>query len=177
MGYVSGASRRVRVNYVSNYGIFGPASRSDDLFRGNEDSNVKIFQRGNLIDVNRNRRFDGVDRGWSMFGYDYDRMDEAVQLQPVTTHTADEALDLVLSQAGARPWSRDRVDLRIVRDVENGTGDLIDSQSDVDGPTLQIRDGAARLLHHNLRGSEVPDALDVARPRQPREQVAAAARE
>lgn len=133
MGYVSGESERVRVNYVGNYGVFGPASRSDDLFRGNEDSNVKIFQEGNKIDTNRNGRIDGRDGGWSMFGDEYDRMDEAVDLEPVTTQSADEALQIVLAQAGARPWSRDRADLRIVRDVEAGTGGLIDSQEDVDG--------------------------------------------
>ena len=38
-----------------------------------------------------------------------------------------------LGATGARPWSRDRVDLRILHDVEAGTGGLIDSQSDVDG--------------------------------------------
>ena len=51
------------------------------------------------------------------------------------------------------------------------------SQSDVDGPPLQIRDRAARLLDDHFGRSKVPDALDVARPRQPRKQVAAAARE
>ena len=122
MGYVSGASRRVRVNYVGNYGIFGPASRSDDLFRGNEDSNVKIFQQGNLLDLNRNGRFDGIDGSWNMFGDDYDRMNEAVLLQPVTTQSASDALQSVLAQAGARPWSRDRVDIRVLSEVEAGTG-------------------------------------------------------
>jgi len=133
MGYVSGVSRRVRLNYIGNYGVFGPASRSTDLFRGNEDSNVQIFQRGNRIDLIQNGRFDGVDGGWGQFGEEYDRLDEEVALQPVTTQTADDALQTVLAQAGARPWSRDRADRRVVRDVEAGTGGLIDSQSEVDG--------------------------------------------
>ena len=68
-----------------------------------------------------------------MFGDDYDRMDEAIRLQPVTTQTADEALRDVLAHAGARPWSRDQVDIRIVRQVEEGTGGLINSQSEVGG--------------------------------------------
>ena len=133
MGYVSGESQRVRINYVGNYGIFGPASRSDDLFRGNEGSNVQIFQQGNKIDTNRNGRVDGSDRGWTMFGDEYDRMPEPAALQPVTTQSADEALVSVLAMAGARPWGRDATDTRIVSDVREGRGGLIDSQSDVGG--------------------------------------------
>ena len=133
MGYVSGTSQRVRVNYIGNYGIFGPASRSEDLFKGNEDSNVQIFQQDNRLDVSRNGRFDGVNNGWRMFGGDYERMNEAIRLQPVTTHTADEALQEVLTQAGARPWSRDEVDIRVLRQVESGSGGLINSQSEVNG--------------------------------------------
>ena len=133
MGYVSGASQRVRVNYLGNYGVFGPASRSDDLFRGNEDSNVQIYQQGNLLDAFPDGRVSGLDGGWRMFGDDYSRLDAPVNLAPVITETAEEALRTVLDRAGARPWSRDRADVRIVRDVEAGTGGLIDSQSDVDG--------------------------------------------
>jgi hypothetical protein len=132
-GYVSGVSERVRVNYVGNYGIFGPDSRDDELFNGNEDANVQIYQQGNKIDTDRDGRFDGNDRGWAMFGNDYDRMGAPVALQPVTTHTADEALQIVLDQAGARPWSRDQTDTRVVRDVREGTGGLVDSQSDTSG--------------------------------------------
>ncbi len=133
MGYVSGASRRVRVNYVGNYGILGDASRSEDLFRGNEDSNVQIFQQGNRVDTNRNGRFDGRDLGWRMFGDEYRAIDEPTDLTPVTTESAEAALERVLNEAGARPWSRDRTDLRVVEDVRAGTGALIDSQSDVGG--------------------------------------------
>ena len=133
MGYVSGTSERVRLNYVGNYGIFGPVSRSDDLFRGNEDANVRIFQQDNRIDLNRNGRIDGRDPGWNGFGDDFERLAGPVELQTVVTQTADEALQTVLNQAGARPWSRDQVDSLVVADVRNGTGSLIDSQSDVGG--------------------------------------------
>jgi len=39
----------------------------------------------------------------------------------------------VLANAGARPFDRDAVDLRIINDVKNGTGRIIDSPKDVGG--------------------------------------------
>jgi len=47
--------------------------------------------------------------------------------EPVTTHTAQEAYDLVLQQAGAS-FARDTLDQRIINDVRNRTGKLIDVQ-------------------------------------------------
>jgi hypothetical protein len=48
-----------------------------------------------------------------------------------------EVVSSVLANAGARPLDRDSVDLRIVRDVRQGTGRAIGSQDEVGGfPTL-----------------------------------------
>ena len=44
----------------------------------------------------------------------------------------------IIAHAGARPFDRDEVDIRIINDVKNGTGRIIDSQKDVDGwPVLR----------------------------------------
>ena len=46
------------------------------------------------------------------------------------------AVDLagyIIRQAGARPWDRDEVDIRIVRSFENRTGRIINSQDEVGG--------------------------------------------
>ncbi len=48
------------------------------------------------------------------------------------THTAEEAYEMVLQYAGAS-LSRDAVDERVVAGVRDGTGRLIDSQSEVGG--------------------------------------------
>jgi len=47
--------------------------------------------------------------------------------------SSDDVLDSVLANAGARPWDRDAIDQRIISDVKNGTGRIIDSQRDVGG--------------------------------------------
>ena len=39
----------------------------------------------------------------------------------------------VLASAGARPWDRDAVDRRIVREVKAGTGEVIDDEQEVGG--------------------------------------------
>lgn len=39
----------------------------------------------------------------------------------------------VLAQAGARPWDRDRTDLRLVEQVRTGTGGVIDDEAEVGG--------------------------------------------
>jgi hypothetical protein len=46
---------------------------------------------------------------------------------------AAEVKDYVLKGAGARPWDRDEVDQRIVRQVREGKGKIIDSQEEVGG--------------------------------------------
>jgi len=55
----------------------------------------------------------------------------------ITTQSAFDAYDSVLTNAGARPGDRDSVDKRIVGEVKMGSGQIIDSQYDVGGwPTL-----------------------------------------
>jgi pectate lyase len=51
----------------------------------------------------------------------------------VTLLTAAQVHDAVLAQAGARPWDRDDIDRRILADVAEGRGRIIDSESEVGG--------------------------------------------
>src|SRR5207253_1575922 len=52
---------------------------------------------------------------------------------PVQTQSAAEAFELVLRNAGATRPRRDSVDGRIVSDVRNGTGKIIDDEREVGG--------------------------------------------
>jgi hypothetical protein len=72
----------------------------------------------------------------------------AVTSAVATVSTAQEAYDLVLSSAGARPADRDAVDTRIVGDVRDGTGRIIDSQDQV---------GGWPVLEQNYRALTLPD--------------------
>jgi hypothetical protein len=62
------------------------------------------------------------------------------------THSAkgaDNLLGIVLASCGARPWDRDPIDARIVADVKNGTGKIIDSEQEVGGYPVRPETRAA----------------------------------
>ena len=74
----------------------------------------------------------GVDP--SKVGYlDSIRVNTPHAVDSVSTSTADSAYQSVLKNAGVILPVRDAVDLRIISDVENGTGQIIDSQTEVGG--------------------------------------------
>jgi hypothetical protein len=52
---------------------------------------------------------------------------------------ATEVERYVLRNAGARPWDRDRHDIRVIADTAEGRGEIIDSEAQVGGyPVLEM---------------------------------------
>jgi hypothetical protein len=125
-------------SFVGNYYIAGPSttssSKRNEAFNGG-GANTGIYQSGNKIDPNRNGVFDGTDTGWAMFTGSYTKVTEEFPLPPVTTQSADDALQTVLNYSGAFWWNRDTVDARVVNEVRTGTGAIINHVSDVGGFT------------------------------------------
>jgi pectate lyase len=158
MGYTSGSSEKIYVNYVGNYGIFGPSSNSDDLFKGNEDNNLKLYKTDNRLDKDKDGSFDGVDHGSSMWGGEFDSSSSPFTFKTVTTHPSEDVPTLILSWAGARPWSRDQTDARVIEDVYNNTGTLIDSQSEVGGVGPLVQGNSIT----DSDGDGMPDQFEVA---------------
>lgn len=158
MGYTSGESKQMKVNYVGNYGILGPDSSSKRLFKPNEKNKVKMYESGNLLDSDKDGKLDGKDQGGAMFDGDWDDSGSPFAFEPVTTHDAKTALTLVLAWAGARPWSRDEPDVRVIADVETGKGGLINSQSKVGG----WGDLAKGAKVNDGDGDGLPDAWELA---------------
>jgi len=138
-GY-SGAGEDTQMNYVGNYVISGNDSISGYVFRAFDSVYTAIYQSSDYLDYNKNSSFDGTDYGWGAFyGSAYiQATTEFPMLQcSVTTETATNALSNVLENSGCTLPSRDSVDSRILKDINAGTGSIIDSQSDVAGwPTL-----------------------------------------
>jgi hypothetical protein len=80
-----------------------------------------------------------------------------IPLSGVKIHKAKEAFGLVMANAGAQP--RDSVDVRILKDVNEGTGAGIASQDDVGGwPTLQ-----AGSAPNDTDDDGMPDEWETAR--------------
>jgi pectate lyase len=85
-------------------------------------------------------------------------LDKPVTFAPVTTHTAEQAYELVTRHAGARLPKVDSVDTRILSDVLNRTGKPINSQADVGGwPELKSDPAPTDTDHDGM-----PDAWESA---------------
>lgn len=149
------------VNYVSNYFRYGNDSNPGNYLVSTSDmggDGFEIFVQGN---IGPNRPSDDMDeslvvkpraRQWIVpTGHD----------APLVTRTlAFEAYDQVLANAGATIgldsqgssyWRRDTVDERIVNDVRNGTGRIIDDPSEVGGwPELAAGTAPADTDHDGM---------------------------
>ena len=120
-------------NVVGNYFKKGP--NSADLCFHVSDCwvNAEVYLKGN---IGPGRPSDTEDE-WSLVRNDVGP--QIISSQPVgqssgiTTQIAGEAYNLVLARAGAVIPRRDTVDSRIIDDVKNGTGKIIDSQDEAGG--------------------------------------------
>src|SRR5690606_27906500 len=104
---------------------------------------ILTYQSGNKLDNNINGARDGVDNGWSMFPNftSAQRRSSRWNFPQVPTVSAEQAYDDVLNQAGAS-LARDAIDARVVRQVRNNTGRIIDRQDEVGGLAALYSDAA-----------------------------------
>ena len=126
------------VNVVGNYYRPGPSTRTPHvIFVNPSGKNVvpKIFAEANA------RHGADAPAGWSLVQFGWrgsgapDRLRAASRFATpaVTTTSAREAFEQVLASAGAIAPARDAVDRRIVDEVRQGTGAIIDTPEQVGG--------------------------------------------
>ncbi len=127
----------VRMNYVYNYFKRGGGFRV-----GGEKT--KIFVAGNYADGKGELPdpWDAVARET-----DQNKMKEPFEVAPVKTDTPQQAYAAIVQSVGASLPRRDAVDKRVIQQLVAGTGELIDSQTDVGG-------------YPELRAKEVPADAD-----------------
>lgn len=121
---------------VGNVLLYGPDTRDGVAFvMVGGDGPLELFLADNLT-------FDRAGRPVEPFAITTKdsktvgvKMLSAAPIWPVglTARPAASVKEAVLNQAGARPWDRDDVDQRIVRQVRAGQGKIIDSQDAVGG--------------------------------------------
>ncbi len=137
-GYFSGVfSRYPNVNFVGNYYKPGPESRLCLPIVDNAKDMGWIYVKGNR---SKQRSNDGLPE-WDLTvnaPADSHRVAIPFQVVPVRTTSADSAYSDVLAGAGARLPKLDAVDRRILNDVKNKTGKIIDRPEEVGGyPVLE----------------------------------------
>lgn len=163
----------LRANYVANYikpGLNSNTSRPGVVLPASGD--IELYVQGNIDHYRVN---DTIDDWLSVGKWSgpnditrYAQILNRHEFPIVTTTSALEAYDQVLAGAGVTVPIRDTVDQRIVDDVINGTGTIIDDPSQVGGyPNLPSGTPIVDSDHdgmpddwENLRGFDPNDASD-----------------
>lgn len=129
------------VNFVANYFKAGPnSSNTTPLIADYGEGGIgAVYLRDNVF-------ADGTPAGWERVqaGENAIRAERRFHAMPVTTHSADDAYWLVLDGVGCKVPASDLVDQRVLNDVRNGTGRIIDHPEDVGGYP-DIRGGQAAV--------------------------------
>jgi pectate lyase len=132
-GHTCGYGDLRTLNYVHNYLLRGPSTTQRPPYF---IIDPKVVLPGSLyLDGNIMAGLPDVCRdNWKGVMADGSRQASvSFPAPPVETQSAEEAFDLVLNRAGATLPRRDSVDTRIVSDVRNGTGRIINNEKEVGG--------------------------------------------
>jgi len=128
-----------RYNYVNNYGKPGPNSEPTGYAYSPGSKHFRAYFSGNYFYGNI------PSDQWILLDWDDWTQSEIKAYEqktpfstgPVKTLTAEEAYNSIIKSCGAS-LVRDVVDIRIINDVQNGTGSIINSQDQVGGwPVLK----------------------------------------
>lgn len=132
------------LNFVGNFFVAGPSTKTGpyEILIGQEEGTPKIYVKDNIGP----RRPDSSVGDWNVVKYGWGpeplapesyRSPNPFAVPPVTTTEATDTFEQVLASSGATWPVRDSVDERIIADVKNKSGGIIDSPADVGGyPTL-----------------------------------------
>jgi Domain of unknown function (DUF4082) len=134
------ARPKVKLNYVNNYLIAGPSTTSKNQYTAMREQNgidgkFLIYFSGNYLDSDKDRIHDGKPVGSSAFlGFERGELLTRAFPFPVieNVETANVAYRKIIENAGAS-IVRDDIDWRIIDDVIDRTGRLINSQNNVGG--------------------------------------------
>ncbi len=131
----------VQLNYINNYIVVGPSVKVrhlDQAMRKGKRNNgaFTIFYSGNFIDSDLDSKHDGRLVGDSAFDRfkNKERLNSRLPfpLKGDKIASANTAYQSVLQNAGAS-LIRDSLDRRVIKEVKNRSGRIIDSPSDVGG--------------------------------------------
>ncbi|MGG1553415.1 Ig-like domain-containing protein [Paenibacillus ferrarius] len=179
-GYNSayGGQGDYQLNFINNYFKPGPSTRENVRERliapstmkiNDVDVGMSIYLDGNIVDGSQRATEDNWTYGFqptsvpdgplpSSKDY-YQRMTTPFDFgNTLTINTAQEAYNQILADAGATLPKRDRSDTRIVNDVRNGTGRILNTRSEAAG--FPVLNSAAAPVDSDHDG--MPDAWETA---------------
>jgi len=145
----------VKVNYVSNYIKIGSAAAAQA-----PDNYINVCCGTSAAQIYESGDFDSA--GTPIVGSSVSQwmMNAPTSMQAITTTPADAAYTAVLADAGNSKrldclgkWvgNYDSVDTRVINDVRNGTGQIINDPSDVGGwPSLSPGTPCTESLHDGI---------------------------
>jgi pectate lyase len=132
-GTASGLTQGIlKINYVANFIRPGPSSRARLPLSIGSPSDIQIFVRDNVWDdhpaatADNRAFFDPTEKQVRL-------LETPIPAPGLTVTSARAALEAVLEGAGALLPVRDAVDRRIVAEVRNRQGRILDSTRDVGG--------------------------------------------
>lgn len=125
-GYSGDTNESDELNYINNYLVAGPFSGAATTAFLGGSTNTFIYQSGNVIDSDKNGAINGANTGWGMFSGTYTASASEFAVPAMPTDSAGTAYQRVLAASGAMPWRRDAVDQRIVRNVRQQAGQIVD---------------------------------------------------
>jgi len=140
------------LNFVGNYFVAGPSTSPEPYEILFPEGDPKIYVRDN---IGPHRSDPNMDE-WAIVGFQWGakgiapvkhRSVTKYETPQISTQSAAEAMEIVLAEAGATAPLRDAVDRRIVDDVKNRSGKIIDSPDQVGG-------------YPDLSGGTAPDDSD-----------------
>lgn len=144
-GYNTGyGGGRAELNYVYNYMKPGPGTRESVINRvidcGEKNKPGWFYVNGNVLEGNDEISEDnskGIyisdDNKAFTTIVDSEYQMEGTKVENLTTHSPEEAYDLVLSRAGATLPLRDGLDARIIQSVKENTGFFANRHEEVGG--------------------------------------------
>ncbi|MHC4241618.1 MAG: pectate lyase family protein [Planctomycetota bacterium] len=126
------------LNFIGNYFLAGSSTNPGPFEILFPEGNPKIFVKDNIGPHRPDPNMDD----WAIVGFRWgeegvapekNRSLTKFETPRITSTSPIEARDIVLAQAGTTIPQRDAVDQRVVNDVRNGTGSIINSPEDVGG--------------------------------------------
>lgn len=140
---------RIRVNFTDNYYKPGPDTRdgaSQNILFIHYEGNAQYYMRDNFLVGNDTVSADNW-RGVAFWNTPLCEPNIRTNVPPfnappVSIYSSAELYQRVLNNAGCTVPRRDPVDMRIVDEVRNGGGRIIDSQNEVGGWPLLLSNSA-----------------------------------